>query len=55
MSQKCFTTEQIIGLLREADVQLSQSRNVGKLFQEMSITSLLDVFVTPTNTGCFKW
>jgi hypothetical protein len=55
MSRKRFTAEQIIGLLREADVKLSQGRNVGKIFREMAITSLLNVFVTPTNTSCCKW
>jgi len=55
MHRKCFTAEQIIGLLREADVQLSQGRNVGKFFQEMQIISILNVFVTPTNTSCYKW
>ena len=30
MAKKRFTAEQIIGLLREADVKLSQGRNVGQ-------------------------
>lgn len=38
MSRKRFTAEQIIGLLREADVKLSQSRNVGQICREMGIT-----------------
>ncbi len=38
MSRKRFTPEQIIGILREADVKLSQGRNVGQLCREMGIT-----------------
>jgi transposase-like protein len=38
MSRKRFTEEQIIGLLREAEVKLSQGRNVGQFCREMGIT-----------------
>ena len=38
MSRKRFTAEQIIGLLREADVRLSQGRTVGQACREMGIT-----------------
>lgn len=38
MSRKRFTAEQIIGLLREAEVKLSQGRNVGQLCREMGIS-----------------
>ena len=38
MSRKRFTAEQIIGLLREADVKLSQGKNVGQNSREMGIT-----------------
>ncbi len=38
MSRKRFTAEQIIGLLREADVKLSQGRNVGHICREMGIS-----------------
>jgi len=38
MGRKRFTAEQIIGLLREADVRLSQGRNVGQICREMGIT-----------------
>jgi putative transposase len=38
MSRKHFTAEQIIGLLREADVKLSQGKNVGQNCREMGIT-----------------
>jgi putative transposase len=38
MSRKRFTAEQIIGFLREADVKLSQGRNVGQICREMGIT-----------------
>jgi len=38
MSRKRFTAEQIIGLLREADVKLSQGRQVGQTCREMGIT-----------------
>ena len=31
MSRKRFTAEQIIGLLREADVKLSQGKNAGQV------------------------
>jgi len=54
MSRKRFTAEQIIGLLREVDVKLSQSRHVGNIFREMAITRPLNVFITPTSTGCYK-
>jgi transposase-like protein len=38
MSRKRFSPEQIIGILREADVKLSRGRNVGQLCREMGIT-----------------
>jgi transposase-like protein len=38
MSRKRFTAEQIIGLLREVDVKLSQGRNVGQTCRDMGIT-----------------
>ena len=34
MARKRFTAEQIIGLLREADVKLSQGRNVGQVSRD---------------------
>jgi transposase-like protein len=37
MSRKRFTPEQIIGILREADVKLSQGRSVEQLCRELSI------------------
>jgi putative transposase len=38
MSRKRFTPEQIIGILREADVKLSQGRSVEQLCRELGIT-----------------
>ena len=38
MSRKRFTAEQIIGLLREADVKLSQGGNVGQISRELGVT-----------------
>ena len=38
MSRKRFTPEQIIGILREADVKLSQSRSVEQVCRELGIT-----------------
>jgi transposase-like protein len=38
MSWKRFTAEQIIGLLREADVKLSQGSNVGQICRELGIS-----------------
>ena len=38
MSRKRLTAEQIIGILREADVKLSQSRSVEQLCRELGIT-----------------
>ena len=38
MSRKQFTAEQIIGLLREADVKFSQGRNVGQVCRDMGVT-----------------
>jgi transposase-like protein len=38
MSRKRFTPEQIIGILREADVKLSQGRSVEQLCRELSLT-----------------
>jgi hypothetical protein len=34
MSRKRFTTEQIIGLLREADVKVSQGKDVGQVSRD---------------------
>jgi putative transposase len=38
MSWKRFTAEQIIGMLREADVKLSQGTNVGRICRELGIS-----------------
>jgi len=38
MSRKRFTAEQIIGLLREADVKISQGRSVGQVCREIGVT-----------------
>ena len=38
MSRKRFTMEQIIGLLREIDVKISQGKNVGKICREIGIS-----------------
>ena len=38
MSRKRFAAEQIIGLLREAEVRLSQGRTVSQTCREMGIT-----------------
>jgi putative transposase len=38
MSRKRFTAEQIMGLLREAEVKLSQGKSVGQICREMGVT-----------------
>ena len=38
MSRKRFTPEQIIGILREAEVKVSQGRSVEQLCRELSMT-----------------
>jgi putative transposase len=38
MSRKRFTMEQIIGVLREVDVKVSQGKNVGQICREIGIT-----------------
>jgi transposase-like protein len=38
MSRKRFTAGQIIGILREADMQLSQGKKVGQFCREMGIS-----------------
>jgi transposase-like protein len=38
MAKKRFTAEEIIGLLREADVKLSQGKPVGQACREMGVT-----------------
>ena len=38
MSRKRFTMEQIIGLLREVDVKISQGKNVGQICREIGIS-----------------
>jgi putative transposase len=38
MSRKRFTPKQIIGILREAEVKVSQGRNVEQLCRELSMT-----------------
>jgi hypothetical protein len=42
-------------VIAEADVRLSQGRNVRNIFREMAITSLLNIFIAPTSTSCYKW
>jgi transposase-like protein len=38
MSRRRFTAEQIIGMLREADVELSRGNNVGQLCRGLGIS-----------------
>ena len=38
MGRKRYTMEQIIGLLREVDVKVSQGKNVGQICREIGIT-----------------
>ena len=38
MSRKRFTMEQIIGLLREMDVKVSQGKNVAQICREIGIS-----------------
>ena len=38
MARKRFTTEQIIGMLREADVRLSQGQSIGLICKGLSIS-----------------
>ena len=38
MSRKRFTMEQIIGLLREMDVKISQGKNVGQICRDIGIS-----------------
>ena len=45
MSRRRFTAEQIIGLLREAEVRLSQGRTVGQACREMGIKE----------QTCYRW
>ena len=37
MSRKRFTMEQVIGLLWEVDVKVSQGKNVGQICREIAI------------------
>lgn len=38
MARKRYTPEQIIGMLREAEVRLSQGENVGEISRSMGIS-----------------
>jgi putative transposase len=38
MSRKRFTTEQIIGMLREAEVLLSQGRTTGEVCRQLGVS-----------------
>lgn len=38
MSRKRYTAEQIIGILREADVELSRGKNVGQICRDVEIS-----------------
>jgi hypothetical protein len=38
MSRKRFNSDQIIGLSREADVKVSQDKNVGQLYQDVILS-----------------
>ena len=38
MARKRYTTEQIIGMLREAEVRLSQGETVGEICRSLSIS-----------------
>ena len=38
MSKRRYTSEQIIGLLREMDVKISQGKNVGQICRDIGIS-----------------
>ena len=38
MAMKCYTSEQIIGYLRQAEVMLSQGRKMDDVLREMGVT-----------------
>ena len=38
MSRKCYTSEQIIGMLREAEVLQSQGMTIGEISRKLGIT-----------------
>ena len=38
MSRKCYTPEQIIGMLREAEVSLSQGQTVGQVCRTLGVS-----------------
>ena len=45
MSRRHFTAEQIIGLLREADVKISQGKSIGHVSRDMGIRE----------QTCYRW
>ena len=40
MARKSYTTEQIIGLLRQAEVMLSQGKTLDSVIREIGVTDL---------------
>ena len=38
MARKRYTTEQIIGLLREAEVRLSQGQKIGTIYRSIGVS-----------------
>jgi transposase-like protein len=45
MSRKQFTTEKIIGMLREADVALAQGMKVGEICRNLGVSE----------QSCYRW
>ena len=52
MSRRRYTAEYMIGLLREVDVKLSQSKNAG--IKEMLANNLLVVYTSAVKNGRCK-
>jgi putative transposase len=42
MSRKQFTTEKIIGMLREADVALAQGMKVGEICRKLEVSEQIE-------------
>ncbi|WP_082126343.1 transposase [Aurantiacibacter marinus] len=62
MARKRYTPEQIIGMLREAEVRLSQGERIGEISRSLGISEQSYyrwrrawlTFSPPSNSGCFS-
>lgn len=55
MSRQRYTPEQIISMLREAEVALAQGKLVGQVFRTSDVHELVEIRPSAANWRQFEW